>query len=285
MAWKNKGIWNNGDILNYYKRTVGAYRVWGKDMHYGYWEKGDILKKGIGAQWIATRRMNEKTVEKLNITKDSYVLDVGCGIGGNVVWLAQTFGCKVVGITIVPHQVETGKKLAKEAGVEHLCDFRIMDFMNLEFANETFDVVMGLESICYADPKSEFIKGVYRVLKKDGRFGMADGIASKEEYFGNDKRLMGRWLDGWKVNNLNTPEQWKKDAEAAGFTRTDYVNVTKHAIFSGKIMFVLSLIALPFHILEKFIEIPDYPTDAMFHQYLAMKKGLWEYGIFWAFKE
>ena len=285
MAWKNKGTWNNRDIVGYYKRTIGAYRVWGADMHFGYWEKGDVLKKGIAAQWVATRRMNEKTVEKLNITKDDYVLDAGCGIGGNAVWLAETCGCRVCGISIVPHQIETAKKRAKEAGVEHLCEFRVMDFMKLEFGDETFDVVMGLESICYADPKSEFIKGVYRILKKDGRFGMADGFASKEEYVGNDKRLMGRWLDGWKVNSLDTPQKWAKNAEAAGFKRSDYRDVTENAFFSAKIMFVLSWIALPFHILEKFIEIPDYPTDAMFHQYLAMKKGLWQYGIFWAYKE
>lgn len=285
MAWKNKGTWNDNDIVSYYKRTIGAYGVWGEDMHYGYWEKGDILKKGLGAQYIATRRMNEKVVEKLNITEKDYVLDAGCGVGGNAIWLAKTFGCKVMGISIVPHQVTTATERAKKAGVEHLCEFRVMNFMELEVPDETFSVVMGLESICYADPKSEFIKGVYRVLKKGGRFGMADGIASKEEYFGNEKRLMGRWLDGWKVNSLDTPEQWAKNAEAAGFTRSEYVNVTKNAIFSGKIMFVLSLVALPLHILEKFIEIPDYPTDAMFHQYLAMKKGLWEYGIFWAFKD
>jgi len=285
MAWKEKGTWNNKDIVGYYKRTIGAYRVWGTDMHYGYWEKGDILKKGIGAQWVATRRMNEKTVEKLNITKFDYVLDAGCGIGGNAIWLAQTFGCRVMGISIVPHQVETAKRHAKRAGVEHLCEFRVMDFMKLDFPDETFNVVMGLESICYADPKSEFTKGVYRVLKKGGRFGMADGIASKEKYEGAEKRLMGRWLDGWKVNSLDTPEQWAKNAKDAGFARSEYRDVTKNAIFSGKIMFVLSLVALPLHILDKLINIPDYPTDAMFHQYLAMKKGLWQYGIFWAFKE
>jgi tocopherol O-methyltransferase len=279
MTWKYKEYWTNYDIVSYYQRTVKSYEIWGPDMHYGYWEKG------VWNQRIAARRMNEKVVEKIKITKDDYVLDAGCGVGGNAVWLAQKFGCRVVGVSIVPEQVETAKRRAKKAGVQDLCEFLLMDYMDLQFPDETFSVVMGLESICYADPKNEFINGAYKVLKAGGRFGMADGFASKEVYEeGNEKRLMGRWLDGWKVNSLDTPNQWKKNAENAGFVFSDYINVTKNAMPSSRIMFVLSWIALPFHILEKFIEIKDYPADAAFHQYFALKRGLFEYGIFWANK-
>ncbi|MDR0303477.1 MAG: methyltransferase domain-containing protein [Chitinispirillales bacterium] len=278
MAWKNKGVWEKDDVVKYYRENVKAYKIWGPDMHYGYWEKGELNHRK------ATRRMNEKVVEKIKITKDDYVLDAGCGVGGNAVWLAQTFGCKVVGVSIVPEQIETAKMRAKMAGVDNLCEFLTMDYMDLQFPNETFSVVMGLESICYADPKSEFIKGVFRALRENGRFGMADGFACKEIYCGSEKRLMGRWLDGWKVNSLDTPNQWKTNAINAGFVSADYDNVTKFVMPSSRIMFALSMVSLPFHILEKFVEISDYPCDAMFHQYLAIKRGLMEYGIFWAGK-
>jgi tocopherol O-methyltransferase len=228
--------------------------------------------------------MNEKVVEKIEITKDDYVLDAGCGIGGNAVWLAQTFGCKVVGVSIVPEQIETAKRRAKEEGVESLCEFVLMDYMNFQFPDNTFSVVMGLESICYANPKSDFIKGVYRVLKPGGRFGMADGFASKESYEGKEKRLMGRWMDGWKLNNLDAPSQWKRYAQAAGFSSINYENITKNVKPSSRILFAWSFFSLHWHILDRIFEIRDYPNDALWYQYWVIKKGLAEYGIFWAKK-
>jgi tocopherol O-methyltransferase len=279
VSWRKKVTWNNDDIIEYYHVSAWAFdTLWGPDMHYGYWEKG------VKNQKQASRRMNEKVVEKINITKDDYVLDAGCGIGGNAVWLAQTYGCRVVGVSIVAEQIEKATKRAAAAGVGHLCEFKVMDYMNLDFPDETFTVVMGLESICYAFPKSDFTKGIYRVLKPGGRFGMADGFASREVYTGKDKRVMHRWMDGWKLNNLDTPGLWAKYAADAGFVSSNYVNVTKNVMRTAKIMFLWSLFSIHWHILDRFFNIDDYPNDALWYQYWAIKRKLAEYGIFWAVK-
>ncbi|MCL2182443.1 MAG: methyltransferase domain-containing protein [Chitinispirillia bacterium] len=279
MSWKKKVTWEKKDVVKYYVDSAWAFeRFWGPDMHYGYWEKG------VRHQRCASRRMNMKLVERINITKDDYVLDAGCGIGGNAVWLAKKYGCKVVGVTIVPEQINTATRRAKEAGVGHLCEFLLMDYMNLQFPDGTFTVVMGLESICYSNPKSDFIKGVYRVLKPGGRFGMADGFAAKEAYVGNEKRLMGRWMDGWKLNNLETMARWKANAESAGFKQADYIDITKNVLPTSKIMLAWSLFSIHWHILDKIFEIRDYPNDALWYQYWAIKKKLAVYGIFWAVK-
>jgi len=279
MSWKNKVSWENKDVVKYYLDSAWAFeKLWGPDMHYGYWEKG------VKNQRAASRRLNEKLIEKINVSKDDYVLDAGCGIGGNAVWLAQTYGCKVVGISIVPEQIETAKRRAKEAGVENLCEFILMDYMNLQFDDETFTVVMGLESICYADPKRKFTEGVFRVLKKGGRFGMADGFAAKETYEGNEKRLMGRWMDGWKLNNLETMERWKKNADELGFSSAQFTDITKNVMRTSRIMLAWSLFSIHWHILDRIFEIRDYPNDALWYQYWAIKKDLAKYGIFWAIK-
>ncbi|MCL2219577.1 MAG: class I SAM-dependent methyltransferase [Chitinispirillia bacterium] len=279
MSWNKKVNWEEKDVIKYYVDSAWAFQMfWGPDMHYGYWEKG------IKTQKRASRRLNERLVQRIKITKDDYVLDAGCGIGGNAVWLAQTFGCKVVGVTIVPEQIRTAKRRAREAGVEHLCKFELMDYMNLTFPDETFTVVMGLESICYANPKSDFIKGVYRVLKTGGRFAMADGFAAKESYVGNEKKLMGRWMDGWKLNNLETMARWKTNAETAGFKSADYVDITKNVLPTSKIMLAWSLFSIHWHILDRIFEIRDYPNDALWYQYWAIRKNLAVYGIFWAVK-
>lgn len=186
MSWKIKKTWNKEDVAKYYHLNEIFYGWWGENMHYGYWEKDTKNQRQ------AALRMNEKAAETISITKDDYVLDAGCGVGGNAVWLAKTFGCKVVGITITSRQVKLAQKRAKKNGVDHLCEFHIMDYMKTSFANETFTAIIGLESICYADPKRDFIEEVYRLLKPGGRYCMADGFESFESYNGINKRLMNR---------------------------------------------------------------------------------------------
>lgn len=47
---------------------------------------------------------------KLTLNKDSVVLDLGCGLGVNSVWLAETFDCKVIGLDISGEMIEYCKK-------------------------------------------------------------------------------------------------------------------------------------------------------------------------------
>ena len=268
--------WTKQDIIKYYHYNEFGYKLWGPDMHFGYWE--DDVK----TQRQASLRFNEVMAKTANITSDDHVLDAGCGVGGASIFLAKKYGCKATGITITPRQVELAYKNAEKAGVAHLVNFHEMDYHNTTFDNKTFSVVWGLESICYAE-KGKFINEAFRVLKEGGRLVVGDGFASREKYEGKDAKLMQRWLDGWIVNGLKTPEDFKKYSLDAGFSETNYTNITENVKKTSRIMLCVSLFFLPLHLVDKVISI-QYPTDALWNQYFAMKKRLWEYGIFLASK-
>ncbi|NLW31960.1 MAG: methyltransferase domain-containing protein [Fibrobacter sp.] len=268
--------WTKQDIIKYYHHNEFGYKLWGPDMHFGYWEDG------VKNQRQASQRFNEVMAETANISSEDHVLDAGCGVGGASIFLAKKYGCKATGITITPRQVELAYKNAEKAGVAHLVNFHEMDYHNTTFDDKTFSVVWGLESICYAE-KENFINEAFRVLKEGGRLVVGDGFASREKYEGKDAKLMQRWLDGWIVNGLKTPEMFIKYSLDAGFSDTFYRNVTEQVRKTSRIMLYVSLFFLPLHLVDKIISI-QYPTDALWNQYFAMKKRLWEYGIFLASK-
>lgn len=270
--------WTKQDIIDYYHQNEFAYKLWGQNMHYGYWEKDTKTQRQ------ASLRFNEVMAKTAFITSEDHVLDAGCGVGGASIFLAKTIGCKATGITITPRQVDLAYRNAEKAGVSHLVDFHEMDYQKTTFPENTFTVVWGLESICYAESKKDFIKEAHRILKENGRLIVGDGFASKEHYEGKDAWLMQRWMDGWIVNNLKTPEQFKQYGKEAGFTQTDYHNVTKQVRKTSRIMLYTSLPFLPLHLIDRAFRIKQYPTDALWNQYFAMKKNLWEYGIFMARK-
>lgn len=268
--------WTKQDIIDYYHQNELTYKLWGADFHYGYWEEG------IRNQRQASLHFNKVMADTARITIDDHVLDAGCGVGGASIFLAKTIGCKVTGITITPRQAKFANQNAKKAGVNHLVDFHEMDYHSTTFSDKTFSVVWGLESICYAN-KEKFVGEANRVLKENGRLIVGDGFASKENYEGTNAKLMQRWLDGWIVNSLATPGNFAQYACQAGFNETTYRDVTPFVKKTSLLMMYASLPFLPFHLIDKVIRI-QYPTDALWNQFFAMKKNLWEYGIFLAKK-
>jgi SAM-dependent methyltransferase len=75
------------------------------------------------------------------------VLDVGCGIGGTSRHLAKSLGTnsQVQGITLSPNQVERATALAKDQGVDN-ASFQVMNALEMEFEDDTFDLVWACES-------------------------------------------------------------------------------------------------------------------------------------------
>jgi cyclopropane fatty-acyl-phospholipid synthase-like methyltransferase len=272
MAWTKK------DIVDYYRKNQFGYRLWGRNMHYGYWDEG------VRHQRQATRRFNEVLAERARIDESDLVLDAGCGVGGASTFLAQTRGCRAVGITICPHQVAQAYRNAHKDGVGHRTRFFEMDYLSTGFKDEQFDVVWGLESICYAESKEKFVREAYRLLKPGGRLIVADGFAGRGTYEGKDRAMMQRWLDGWIVNSLDTPDDWRRFAAETGFRDIDYRDVTANVLLSSKLMYYASFFFIVLHLIDKVKPLGPYPSDALYHQYRALKRGLWEYGIFYAAK-
>ena len=76
--------------------------------------------------------------ERLTLTANSRVLDIGCGIGGPARYLANTYGCRVDGIDLTPELVETGLVLTERCGLADRVTLQLGDALDPPFADETF---------------------------------------------------------------------------------------------------------------------------------------------------
>ena len=136
----------NEKIVEYYNQSQIDYElIWGLkkhlSIHYGFYDK----KHPTHGE--AVLNFNRILATNLSITGGDIVLDAGCGIGGSSIWLAKNYGCKVIGITVVPDQVKQATKLAKLHGVDHLVSFELQDYTKTSLSGESFTVVWGLESV------------------------------------------------------------------------------------------------------------------------------------------
>ena len=83
-----------------------------------------------------------------NVTKNDFVVDLGCGDGRIVVTAAQKYGARGLGVDIDPVRIEEANANAKAAGVTQLVEFKLQDALKTDTAsmsagNATIDPTVG----------------------------------------------------------------------------------------------------------------------------------------------
>ena len=124
------------------------------------------LEEGNQDEWLETVLQGVCENESLD------VLDVGCGPGFFPVILGRE-GHRVTGIDYTEHMVELAKKNCDQYG----SDARIlrMDAQNLEFDDESFDIVVSRDVLWNLDDPAWAYSEWMRVLRPGGHIVMFDG--------------------------------------------------------------------------------------------------------------
>ena len=99
------------------------------------------------------------------------VLDIGTGPGFFTILLSK-MGHYVTGIDVTPSMLENAKINAKNNGVE--AEFRVMNCHDLEFEDNTFDLIISRNVTWTLYDPIKAYKGFLRVLKPGGRLLIFD---------------------------------------------------------------------------------------------------------------
>ncbi len=162
----------------------------------------------------------DRLAELCKIGKDQRVLVVGCGTGWNSCYIAREFECNVVGIDIAEHMITRAKERAEEMNLTDKVDFRIGDAYNLQFDDNSFDVVLTVFVSQFLD-KTKAFKEFVRVLKPNGYLGINEMYKADEIPL----NAIDKVTEGEKIFQditdlpftLNTPTEWKNAFQNATF--------------------------------------------------------------------
>ena len=152
-----------------YDRVTKAWQLLlGGDLHFGYFENSDVPPSAAAA------RLTREMADWAQIGEETRVLDVGCGIGGPALFLAQEVGCHVTGISTSRVGVELAASRAEAGGLSDRVEFLERDGMANKFLAETFDCAWIMESSHLMERKDLLLAESARVLRPDGLLVLCD---------------------------------------------------------------------------------------------------------------
>ena len=163
----------------------------------------------------------DRLAELCHIDENTVVLDVGCGTGGNACYLAQKYGCRVVGIDIAEHMIMYAQKRAADLRLTDRVTFQVGDAYGLDFPDGSFDAVLTVFTSQFLDPARAFPE-FHRVLRQKGCLGInemyrADHVPPEAvERVDYGERVFRELTD--LPFTLRGPSVWREAFTAAGFT-------------------------------------------------------------------
>lgn len=277
------------DIIEYYRKCNNAYRdAWGMDknmqLNLGLWKRGT---KNLSQ---ALLNLNKEIAMHAELKESDVLLDAGCGVGGSAIYMAKNFGCKAIGISLVEDQIIKARENAKTYQMEGLTEFQVMDYNRTDFEDNSFDVIIGIESICYAEPKSDFLKEAYRLLKKGGRLVLAENLQAKEKLNSREyDELYTYAFHACKVQSLETEANYMKHMEKVGFSSfqcMDYTEQIQPSIRRLRRFYYPAYLYNKYHALigRPFSKTQLANTKMCYYLQTSLKKKLWSYALIKAVK-
>ncbi|OPZ97716.1 MAG: Demethylrebeccamycin-D-glucose O-methyltransferase [Bacteroidetes bacterium ADurb.Bin408] len=144
--------------------------------------------------------LHEYIMQSAGIKDGIKILDAGCGVCGPAIYFAGKRDINIDAITVSQKQADVAAENIIKAGLEHKISVRHADFHQVDklFPENSFDLILFLESYGHAYNHEKLIKAATKVLKKGGHIYIKD-------YFKKDLpgSLLQRQLIRMGIKNMN----------------------------------------------------------------------------------
>ncbi|HVW16075.1 MAG TPA: cyclopropane-fatty-acyl-phospholipid synthase family protein [Mucilaginibacter sp.] len=109
----------------------------------------------------------ERLCRQLQLKPTDHVLEIGGGWGGNAIYMAKNYGCRVTSLTISAEQLKLARERVEQAGLGGKVDIQMLDYRQME---GQFDKIVSVEMLEAVGHKylDVYFKKCHDLLKKNG---------------------------------------------------------------------------------------------------------------------
>jgi len=191
-------------------------------LHYPYFVNEDDTFHG------AQKNLTDYCISCLPEMKGKKVLEIGCGNGVQAIYISKKFGPSLVkGIDLNAANISIARTESERAGAKGV-EFEEGDAQKLEnIPDQSFDMVINIESAFHYPDKPAFLREVARVLKPGGHFLIADIISDPKKGHATKRK----WKQGMHLNHWPR-KSYETEIEKAGLQIEKFNDIT-HSVITG----------------------------------------------------
>lgn len=234
------------EVRTYYDRNTRAFSehesAVARAVHRAVWGPG--VADRAGAFEYVNRLIAEVVAEAAPAGNDepAAVLDLGCGVGGTLLYLAERMPIDGVGVTLSPVQAEVAAATAARLGLADRCAFAVADYLDLPPVGPRA-AAYAVESFVHGPDPAAFFRSAAAALAPGGRLVVCDdflsprgaacdgpageppaGMTRRQARRG--RRHLAEFRRGWILGSLVTAERAAALARDAGLALRDDRDLT-----------------------------------------------------------
>ena len=217
-----------------------------------YDEMNDIMSMGMVQGW------HKFMMKKAGDISGKKCLDVGTGTGEIAFHVARTAGAgsTVIGVDITPKMLELAEKKEKELDLPVKIDWRVGDALNLEFEDDTFNLVTSGYMLRNVTDILQAVSEMHRVLAPGGKVVVAELSKPKNAvvrffyniYMKRVKRYGRKYDKGKSIDGRQSAYQWLTTSIEGFPYGEDMVKIFRKAGFEDARYFVKSFGAVNIYV-------------------------------------
>mgnify|MGYP001404840660 CR=1 FL=1 len=209
----------------------------------------------------------DNAIEYINIKKNSFVLDIGSGIGGPARYIAHKTKAIVYAVEIQQELNDIANLLTKEYNLSDKVKHIKNDINNFLPVNVKFDHVVSWLALYHVPNRKKLLDKIYSLLKSSGYFYSEDFFIKKKlttrennhlakDFYANHLVEYSEYLNELKSNNFNIIVHRDLSKKWCIFTKkrlsTFINNIEEHSKLHGKLTtkYVLNFYKLAYELLS-----------------------------------
>jgi SAM-dependent methyltransferase len=175
--------------------------------------------------WVVTKESRE-IPRALKLTESSFVLEIGCGSGRYALQVAETIGCRVLGVDVSRAGIRNANRLAEAGNLAGKVRFEHCDASKRHaFGKKRFDAAFANDVLCHIPDRLAILQELFRVLKRAGRLLFSDALVIGGPI--SDQEIATRSSIGKYI--FVPPGENERMIRQAGFRLLKVTDTTKNA--------------------------------------------------------
>jgi len=214
------------EVESYYDRNTQAFATFGQGggaIHRAVW--GDGVRTRAEAFHYVDRvllreieRLAERALEPMQ------VLDLGCGVGSSLFYLASQAAFQGTGVTLSGVQARWAQAASEQSGLAERLKFIQGNFLELPSTSPRAHLAFSIEAFVHAESAGAFLAQVSRILRPGGRLVIVDDFLADTAR--PDTPPLEDFRNGWQAHSLLRVPDLAALASSYGLTLAGSVDLS-----------------------------------------------------------